>query len=172
MADLFIDKMKSSLSGGGARSNYFEVEIPGLTLEQNILVKAASLPASIISPIMVPFRGRQLQVAGDRTFEPWTITVVNDTDMAIRNYFEKWMQDINQHVSNISTANPADYMQDAQVYQLDRAGARTKGYSFKSIWPSNVSAVDLSYDSENTISEFTVELQVTYWTSEQSGTNV
>ena len=172
MADLFIDKMKAALSGGGARSNYFEIEIPGLTVEENILVKAASLPASIINPIEVNFRGRKLQIAGDRTFEPWTITVVNDTNASIRNKMETWMQQINAHVSNVSANdNPASYMQDAQVHQLDRQGNQVKTYEFKGIWPSNVAAIDVSYDNENTIEEFTVEFQVTYWQSANSNTN-
>lgn len=178
MADLFIDKMKSALVGGGARSNYFEVELalPGIvgatfTPEEVVLVKAAQMPASVLSPITVPFRGRQLQIAGDRTFEPWTVTILNDSGMEIRNKFEQWMNTMNSFAGNISANdNPATYMADASVHQLDRTGARTKSYTFNGIWPSNISSIDVSYDSENTVEEFTVEFQVTYWTSNTTDT--
>lgn len=174
MADLYIDKLKGALTGGGARANYFEVVIPtlggNLTAEEGFLVKAAQLPASIIAPITVPFRGRQLQIAGDRTFEPWNITVLNDTNFSIRDKMESWMNGINQHASNKSTQEEDDYYKDAIVRQLDRQGNVVKEYNFIGIWPSNVSAIDLSYDSENTIEEFTVEFQVTYWTSNTTDT--
>ena len=174
MADLSIDRLKGSLTGGGARANYFEVQIPtfggNLTTEQGFLVKAAQMPASIIAPITVPFRGRQLQIAGDRTFEPWTITVLNDTDFAIRNAMEEWMNAINQHSSNKSLEDEDAYYKDAEVRQLDRQGNVVKTYNFVGIWPSNISAIDVSYDSENTIEEFTVEFQVTYWTSNTTDT--
>lgn len=165
-----IDDLKGALVGGGARSNYFKIDgLPGLSAEEFMLVKAASLPASVIAPITVPFRGRQLQVAGDRTFEPWTITVINDNSFSIRDYFERWMDEINQHVTNTGTggSNVGGYMRDANVHQLQRTGDDNvvKSYAFKGIWPTNISAIDVSYDSENTIEEFTVELQVTYWTS-------
>ena len=166
-----IDDLKSALVGGGARANYFKIDgLTGMSNEDFMLVKAASLPASIIAPIAVPFRGRQLQVAGDRTFEPWTITVINDNNFAVRNYFETWMDEINQHTTNTGNGGDAvsTYMRDANVHQLQRTDDDlvVKSYGFKGIWPTNVSAIDVSYDSENTIEEFTVELQVTYWTSD------
>ena len=168
---LKIDDFKAKLSGGGARANYFEVQIDGLSTEDHFLVKAAALPASIIAPIMVPFRGRQLQVAGDRTFEPWTVTIINDTGMSARIAMEKWMSSLQSHVSNttdLTDPSASGYMRDASVTQLDRAGQPARKYDFKGIWPSNISAIDLSYDSENTIEEFTVEFQVTYWTAAES----
>jgi T4-like virus tail tube protein gp19. len=165
-----IDDLKAALTGGGARSNYFRFEgLAGFPSGKELLVKAAQLPASIVAPITVPFRGRQLQVAGDRTFEPWTITIINDNDFLIRNYFEQWMNEINTHVGNTGAGgdSTATYMRDAIVHQLQRTEDDNvvKTYEFKGIWPSNISAIDVSYDSENTIEEFTVELQVTYWTS-------
>jgi len=164
-----IDRLKGALTGGGSRSNYFEVVIPRVSGDDNILVKAAALPASVISPITVPFQGKQLQLAGDRTFEPWTITVINDNNFRIRNSMEAWMNQImNNQEGRAADDSPASYMEDATVRQLDRAGEVTQTYDFKSIWPSNVSAIDLSYDSENTLSEFTVEFQVLYWTNSDS----
>lgn len=171
MAILGVDDFKSKLVGGGARPNMFKaiLNYPGFaagdTELSSFLCKAAALPASIIAPITVPFRGRQLQIAGDRTFEPWTITIINDTTMEIRNAFERWMNAINQHNANTGLAEPTSYTADMAVEQLNKAGETTKRYDFRGVWPSNISAIDLSYDSSDAIEEFTVELQVTYWES-------
>ena len=171
MAILGVDDFKSKLVGGGARANLFKVTcgFPGYAGGDvelaSFLIKGAQLPASIIAPITIPFRGRQLQIAGDRTFEPWSITVINDVNMEIRNAFERWMNGINQHNANTGIANPTDYSADMTVEQLDKEGNVTKRYVFRGTWPTNVSAIDVNYDSENTIEEFTVELQVQYWES-------
>jgi hypothetical protein len=171
MAILGVDDFKSKMIGGGARANLFKATVnfpayAGGDVElTSFLIKAAQLPASIIAPITVPFRGRQLQIAGDRTFEPWTITVINDVNMETRNAFERWMNGINQHNANTGLSNPTDYQADMIVEQLNKAGEVTKRYDFRGTFPTNISAIDLSYDSENTIEEFTVELQVQYWES-------
>jgi hypothetical protein len=171
MAILGVDDFKSKLIGGGARANLFKVtaNFPGYAGGDveltSFMCKAAQLPASIIAPITVPFRGRQLQIAGDRTFEPWTITIINDVNMEVRNAFERWMNGINQHNANTGLTNPTDYQADMIVEQLNKAGEVTKRYDFRGTFPTNVSAIDLSYDSENTIEEFTVEMQVQYWES-------
>jgi hypothetical protein len=172
MAILGVDDFKSKLTGGGARSNLFKatVNFPGYAGGDveltSFLIKAAQLPASVIAPITIPFRGRQLQIAGDRTFEPWTITVINDSGMTVRNAFERWMNGINQHNNNTGFSNPTDYQADMVVEQLNKAGEVTKRYDFRGTFPTNVSSIDVSYDSENTIEEFTVELQVQYWESD------
>jgi hypothetical protein len=129
------------------------------------MCKAAQLPASIIAPITIPFRGRQLQIAGDRTFEPWSVTIINDVQMETRNAFEQWMNGINQHNANTGLTNPVDYQADMVVEQLNKAGESVKRYDFRGTFPTNISAIDVSYDSENVIEEFTVELQVQYWES-------
>lgn len=171
MAILGVDDFKSKLVGGGARPNLFKATInfpayAGGDVElTSFLVKAASLPASTINTIQVPFRGRQLQVAGDRTFEPWTITVLNDTDFKIRNAFERWMNGINQHNANTGLTNPVDYQADMSVAQLDKAGNEVKVYTFRGTFPTALSTIELSYDSVDQIEEFTVELQVQYWES-------
>ena len=168
MAILGVDDFKAKLSGGGARSNLFKATInfpayAGGDVElTSFMCKAAQLPSSVINPIPVPFRGRQLQIAGDRTFEPWTITVINDTNFAARNAFERWMNGINQHNNNTGLTNPADYQADMVVEQLNKAGEVIKRYDFRGTFPTNVAAIEVSYDSENQIEEFTVELQVQY----------
>lgn len=169
MAVLGVDDFKSKLIGGGARANMFRVtaNFPGFAQGDSelasFLIKGAKLPSSVIAPITVPFRGRQLQIAGDRTFEPWTITIINDVDMTVRNAFERWMNGINQHNANTGLSNPTDYQADMIVEQLNKEGEVTKSYTFRGTFPTNISAIDLNYDSENTIEEFTVELQVQYW---------
>ena len=187
-----IDKFKSRLTGGIARPNLFEVvlafpdgtvdeSVSGIDPKSRFLVKAAALPASNIAPISVPFRGRQLKIAGDRTFDEWTITVINDTDFAIRGSFERWMNSMSKVSDNAGNINPEDYTKDAYVYQLGRAGVDAgsqssqanmpilRTYKFYSVFPTNVSQIDLSYDSSDAVEEFTVTLQVQWWEADGQG---
>ena len=167
-----ITDFKSKLTGGGARANLFEVVLTfpdaaqpdSVTLEKSrFLVKGANLPASNIAQIEVPFRGRSLKIAGDRTFDSWTVTVLNDTDFAIRSAFERWMNTINRVSDNTGLVNPADYQADAYVYQLDRDGSVLRSYRFYDVFPTQVAPIELSYDNGTGIEEFTVELQVQWW---------
>jgi len=175
-----ITDFKSKLTGGGARANLFEVVLTfpdaaapdtNVLEKSRFLVKGANLPASNVAQIDVPFRGRVLKIAGDRTFDTWTVTVINDTDFAIRSAFERWMNTINKVSDNTGLTNPADYQADAYVYQLDRDGSVLRSYRFYDVFPTNVSAITLAYDSQG-IQEFTVELQVLYWEATKgTGTN-
>jgi hypothetical protein len=176
-----LTDFKTALIGGGARANLFEVSMGNLpgsagTLPDKfvMLCKAANLPASNVGNIDVPFRGRIFKVAGDRTFDTWQITVINDTDFAIRTIMENWMQHIAQYKDASGVTNPTDYMANATVIQLNRnastmsatssAGViNAKEYRFEDIFPTNISAIDLSFDSSDAIEEFTVEFQVNYW---------
>jgi len=167
-----ITGFKSKLAGGGARPNLFEVEIAfpdQLGIDNDVkdksrfLVKAAALPASNITPIDVNFRGRILKIAGDRTFDTWTITVINDVDFSIRSAFEKWMNLINKMSDNTGVQDPAAYQPDAYVHQLDRDGSTLRTYKFHDVFPTNISQVDLSYETTDAIEEFTVEMQVQWW---------
>ena len=167
-----ISDFKSRLSGGGARPNLFEVELAfpdAVAIDNDVLqkarflVKAAALPASNIAPIEIPFRGRILKIAGDRTFETLTITVINDTDFSIRSAFEKWMNVINKMSDATGQVDPEEYQKDAVVKQLDRDGSVLRSYKFWDIFPTNISTIDLSYETTDTIQEFTVELQVQWW---------
>ena len=168
---LNIDDFKSKLTGGGARSNLFRATItyPGFAAGDieltSFMCKSAQLPASTIEAIEVPFRGRQLKIAGDRTFEPWSITIINDTDFAVRNAFERWMNGVNGHEENTGLTNPTDYKADMIIEQLDKSGIAVKRYDFKGSFPTSVGAIDVSYDTENEIEEFEVEIQYDYWTS-------
>ena len=169
-----ITDFKSKLTGGGARPNLFEVELAfpeqieianDVKDKSRFLVKAAALPASNITPIDINFRGRILKIAGDRTFDTWTVTVINDTDFAIRSAFEKWMNQINKLSDATGAQDPAEYQEDAYVHQLDRDGSTLRTYKFFDVFPTNISQVDLSYETIDTLEEFTVELQVLYWES-------
>ena len=181
-----LDTFKSKLLGGGVRPNFFEVELkfPSLAIDDNdvsdrtrFLVKGAALPASIIAPISVPFRGRELKIAGERTFDTWTVTVINDQDFLIRDAMEAWMQSIGQYADGSGFTNPSDYMVNAFVKQFKRGKSNVgkniptgsglevaATYKFYDIFPTNIAAIDLSYDTSDTIEEFTVEFQVQYWT--------
>jgi hypothetical protein len=174
-----ISQFKSALIGGGARPNLFEVELT--TLPGGIawnadnfrfMCKSAALPAQNIASIDVPFRGRIFKVAGDRTIDVWTVTVINDEGFILRNAFEEWSELIARLDTNLGATDPSAYMVNAKVYQLGRgasassqnstgtANAVLKEYEFIDIFPTSVSQIDLSYDSSDTIEEFTVEFQV------------
>ena len=166
-----ITDFKSKLTGGGARSNLFEVVISfpsaapadtNVLDKSRFLIKAVALPDSIINPLTVAFRGRTLKLAGDRTFATWTITVLNDTDFIIRSAFENWMNTINRVSDNTGVTDTAEYTADAFVYQLDRDGSTLRAYRFYDLFPTSITSIPLSSDTEG-IQEFTVEMQVLYW---------
>ena len=167
-----ITDFKSKMAGGGARPNLFEVELvfpDPIAIENDVkeksrfLVKAAQLPASNITPIEVNFRGRILKIAGDRTFDTWTVTVINDVDFSIRSAMEKWMNFINKMEDATGAQDPAAYQPDAYVHQLDRDGSTLRTYKFHDVFPTNISAVDLSYETVDSVEEFTTEFQVQWW---------
>ena len=179
-ANKSISDFKSALIGGGARPNLFEVELT--TLPDGVegwnaeifrfMCKGASLPPQTIASIDVPFRGRIFKVAGDRTIDPWTVTIINDENFNLRNAFEEWADLIAKLENNLGATDPEAYMVNAKVYQLGRgstpnsksnsgtANSVLKEYEFFNIWPSTVAAIDLSYDSTDAIEDFTVDFQV------------
>tara|TARA_B100000927_G_C16366487_1_gene429633 strand:- start:48 stop:677 length:630 start_codon:yes stop_codon:yes gene_type:complete len=186
-----LSQFKSKLAGGGARPNLFEVNIPafpgavsdawgsGDAQEAGIfsfLCKAANLPASTINAVNVPFRGRQMKVAGERTIDDWTITVINDEDFKLRTAFERWANVMSKLDDATGVTNPTSYMADAYVHQLGRGreafaekndggqSAILRTYKFFDIFPNAVSPIDLSYDSEGTVEEFQVTFSVQFFT--------
>ena len=136
------------------------------------MCKAAQLPASVIANIDIPFRGRIFKVAGDRTIEPWSITIINDEDFRIRKAMEEWVDFIAKLENNLGATDPSAYMVNAKVFQLGRGAAPSsqnnsgdrnavlREYEFIDIFPTSVSSIDLSYDSSDTIEEFVVDFQV------------
>ena len=191
IGDRTIDDFKSRLVQGGARPNLFAVEfnfpsaigdqLSVSTVEEDLkfrmMIKGAQLPASNIAEVVVPFRGRQLKVAGDRRFDPWTITVMNDGDFNIRDAFEKWSNFIIKVSDGSGTINPGDYQADWVVHQLGRGAGDLmtpgeqntnqlpvlRSYRMRGCWPSSISGIELSYDSADTIEELQATMQVQYW---------
>ena len=166
-----INDFKSRLRGGGARANQFKVTLPfpgyaavgGETSDLAFLCKASAIPGQTIPSVSVPFRGRQLKIAGDRTFEDWTITVLNDTDFKLYRAFERWMNGINNMTDNEGIANPADYQVDGFVDQLDRNGTTLKSYTYRGLYPETLASIPLSYGTNDAIETFDVTFRYQYF---------
>lgn len=171
MALLGVDDFKSKLRGGGARANLFKATLnfpvyAGGDVElTSFLCKTAQLPQSSTNSFVVPFRGRDLKVAGDRTFEDWTVTIINDTDFTIRDSFERWMNGMNAHSANTGLTNPVDYQADLLVDQLDRDESVIKRYTFRGAFPTILAPIQLDYDTRDAIETFDVTFSYQYWES-------
>ena len=161
-----IDDFKANLIGGGARANQFRVTLTppsgiaiGLDVRRtSFLVKGSTLPASALTPMPVPFRGRNIYLTGDRPEpDPWSVTVYNDTDFMIRNAMELWQNGINSYVDNTGVISPSDYQTDLTVEQLDRDDTVLKSYIFRNAFPISISAIELSMDEATAIEEFEIE---------------
>jgi len=176
MAVLGVDDFKAKLRGGGARPNLFKATVNypvyagGDAELTSFLCEAAQLPGSTMGTIVVPFRGRQLKVAGDRTFGPWSITVINDTDFSVRNSMERWMNGINAHSANTGLSSPITYEADLFIEQLDRSGESIKKYTFRGAFPTEVSPIDVAYSSNDEIERFTVTFEYQYFDSQEANT--
>jgi hypothetical protein len=160
-----IDKFRAHLLGGGARANQFKVTIttPSIDIgpfdleKTSFMVRATSLPAMTLGEISVPFRGRSIYIAGDRTFdETWSTTFLNDTDFMIRNAMERWSNGINDLKNATGVTNPNLYQVDLTVTQLDRDDVPLKSYIFRNAWPTSITAIDLTSDAADAIEEFEV----------------
>ena len=168
-----INDFKAKLAGGGARANQFKVVMPfpgyaqvgGEIEEMAFLCKGTQLPGMTIPVLEVPFRGRKIKIAGDRTYADWTVTVLNDTNFKLRNAFERWSYGINNATDNEGLTNPADYQVDAFVDHLDRNGATIKSYTFRGLFPTEIAAIELTYDEAAAVEEFTVTMAYQYFES-------
>jgi len=176
-----IADFKAQMIGGGARPNQFRVELTfpsfvtlGVIAGQRaqFLCRAASLPASTIETISIPYRGRPVNFAGERSFQPWTVSIYNDTTFNIRNALEQWQSGIQQYNTTNGRTNPTDYQVDLSVHQLDRNGATIKSYKFTDAFPTNIGAITLDYEQQNAIEQFDVEFIYNFFTSnEGAGAN-
>ncbi|CAB5221511.1 tail tube protein [uncultured Caudovirales phage] len=169
-----IADFKAQMIGGGARPNQFRVELTfpsfvtlGVVAGQRaqFLCKAAQLPGSTIENIPVLYRGRPVNFAGERTFQPWTISIYNDTTFGIRNSLEQWQSGIQNYNSTDGRVNPTDYQVDLTVHQLDRNGASIKSYKFHDAYPTSISAIGLDFEQQNAIEQFDVEFTYNFFTS-------
>ena len=188
-----ITNFRDRLVGGGARPNMFEVNITlpeqiapngDISQDMRFLVKGAEIPAAVIGNIPVPFRGRVLPVAGDRTFPTWTVTVINDAQFNIRDAMEQWSNLINDLQFDVGDINPADYQTKAEVFQLSRqsqgSGGQSAGkggeiiqtlrtYNFEGIYPTEVSSIALDYGATDQVEEFQVTFNYLFWTTDLPG---
>ena len=162
-----INEFKSQLVGGGARGALFQVQITNPILgaadfKVPFMVKAATLPESTTGQIQVPYFGRMVKYAGDRVFQPWNVTIINDEDFAVRNAMEAWSNSINTHITNFRTA-PANYKAQAQVTQYGKDGSVLREYTFEGLFPTQISTIELGWASQDTIEEFQVSFEYDLW---------
>ena len=168
-----VSKFKENLIGEGARNTLFEVQITGGPVDltdMSFLCKAASLPASTIGMIEVPYFGRKIKVAGDRTFADWTTTIINLENFTIRDALMNWMNQINGHEENKRTSEL--YTATAIVKQYNKDGEDVRTYKLFNCWPAEVAAIDVDWNNTDTIEEFTVTWHYDYWTTEPKSGNL
>ena len=166
-----INDFKAKLAGGGARSNQFKVTMPfpgyaqvgGETEDLAFLCRSTTIPAMNVGVVEVPFRGRKIYIGGDRTFEPWSVVVLNDTNFKLRNAFERWQNGINNMSDNEGLVNPADYQVDAFIDHLDRNGGTIKSYTLRGCFPVSIGAIDLSMEPTEAVETFEVSFRYLFF---------
>ena len=166
-----INDFKARLKGGGARANQFKVTLPfpgysavgGETSDLSYLVTSTSIPGQSLGTVAVPFRGRVLNLVGDRTFSPWSMTVLNDTDFKIYRAMERWMNGMNNMTDNEGLTNPANYQVDIKVDHLDRNGATLKTYILRGAFPTTLADIDLSATDNDSIEQFDTTFTYQYF---------
>lgn len=171
-----INDFRTRLNLDGARPNLFDVRMTfpagvvgnagAASSELTFMCKTAQLPGSTVGSVVIPYFGREVKLAGNRVFQDWTISIINDEDFSIKNAFESWMNGINSHEQNLRNGNfptPTSYTRDAQVIQYGKKGDIVKIYNFVGMFPIDLSPIDVDWGSNDTIEEFTVTLQYQYW---------
>ena len=173
-----INDIRSQLTGGGARSNLFEVQMPlpaiagpdsaAASQKLTFTCRAAQLPAASITPVEINYFGRPIKLAGNRTFEEWSVTVINDEDFAVYDAINGWMNAINSHETNVRLAgnSPISYQSTADVVHYGKVGNEIKRIKIVNCWPTNLAAIDLAWDAADSLEEFTVTFCLDYWTNE------
>ena len=174
MTTFNVERFKSALTNGGARTNQFAVQLsfPTYVGAQSIavarapfLVNIAELPGQTINPAIVQYRGREVKFAGDRIYAPWTITILNDAEMSIRNGIEQWMGGMEDYATKTGRLQPSEYQRDLNVFQLDRNGNILKSYKLANAFPVDLSPVALDFGANDQISQFTVTFQYQHFTT-------
>ena len=175
-----VNDFRSQMAGDGARPNLFEVSMPfpvfsapaNAQTKLTFMCKTAQLPGVTLGVVPVQYFGRELKFVGNRTFADWTISVINDEDFIIRNAFERWMNGINSHSLNVRNPlalAPLGYSVDGDVTQFGKQGNTLKKYKFIGMYPTDISAIDVDWGSNDTIEEFTVNLTYQWWESVETG---
>ena len=156
-----LSSFTQALHGGGARANQFQVTLggagaSGLTGNFHFLCRSAQVPALTIGEVAVPYRGRVIYLAGDRTYDAWTVTIYNDRAFSVRSVLENWMDDMSDigGTTKANTLSAADYYGNATVQQLDRNNSPIRSYKLEGLWPTTLDAIDLSYDANDAVEEF------------------
>ena len=166
-----IEEFKARLGAGGARPNQFRVSlafpsyVTGVDTSMSLLVTGAALPASNVNPAIIQYRGREVKLAGERIFDPWTITVVNDSEFSLRRPFEEWMNGLNDRNNNEGILTPREYQADITVEHLDRNDEVLQGgrYTLRTSFPIQMSEIALQYAQNDIFEEFTVTFQYTHY---------
>jgi len=161
--------MRAQLVGGGARQSLFQVQVqnpinPQGDLKMSFMCRSASIPASTMSEVTVPYFGRTLYYQGNREYDPWSVTIVNDEDFLVRNALEEWHAAINLPGQNITTvgANASNYKSQAEVIQYSKDGSILRKYKFNGMWPQSIDEITLDWDT-NDIQEFGVTFRYDWW---------
>lgn len=174
MTTFNVERFKSALTNGGARPNQFYVElsfptyVAGASIavaRSPFLVSVAELPGQTVNPAIVQYRGREVKFVGDRVYAPWTVTVLNDAELSIRNALEQWMGGMEDYATKVGRLQPSEYQRDASVYQLDRNGNILKSYKLVNCFPVDLSPVGLDFGANDQISSFTVTFQYQHFTT-------
>lgn len=172
-----VSEFRSQLIGDGARPNLFAVTLTFPTYvtggavagqKTTFMAKAASLPASTLGIVPQYYFGREVKLAGNRTFGDWALTIINDEDFAIRNALENWSNAINSHKANLRSTNaatPTSYTVDALVTQYGKTGNILKTYNFIGMFPTNIDAVSLDWGSNDSLEEYGVTFAYQWWES-------
>ena len=171
-----VSTFKSKMTGDGARPNLFDVTLTGAGdyftsqgIESQFFIRASSIPGATIGQVVVPYFGREVKFAGNRTFADWSVTVVNDENFKVRSALENWMDNINKHEANVR--NPEDitsYYGEATVHQLSKSDPDSdlRAYIFKNIFPIDLSEITLDWGDNDSIEEFTCTFAYDYWTAD------
>jgi len=163
-----ISEFQGQFQYDGARPNLFQVSLSRLTSKFSFTCKSAQLPGSTLGTVPVYYFGREIKLAGNRTFPEWTVTVINDEDFLVRNLLEGWMGEINSHQTNIATSLSANYFTDADVLQYGKQGDKLKQYTFVGLYPTDVSPIELDWGQNDTVEEYQVTFAYQYWTTKQA----
>jgi hypothetical protein len=184
-----VDQFRTQLAGDGARPNLFQVQltipnyIPGSGAAANKLTfmcTSASLPGSTIGQVSgLYYFGREVKIAGNRTYQDWSVQIINDEDFRIRQALEAWHYNINSPQNNVRSPNAAvvggsttginvsggSYGVDAYVTQYNKAGRKIYEYKFTGMWPTDVAPIELAWGTNDSIEEFGVTFAYQYWLS-------
>ena len=171
-----LSSFTQALHGGGARANQFQVTLggagaSGLSGDFHFLCRSAQIPALTIGEVAVPYRGRTIYLAGDRTYDAWTVTILNDRDYSIRAFLESWMDDMSDIGGSTKTSalSSSIYYADATIKQLDRNNTPIRTYKLEGLWPTTLDAIDLSYDANDAIEEFGATFRFNWMTAGGGG---